>query len=208
MSPYKTTRDIFTRHEQTVKILLENRVTHIFRTENPRRIAYQLREAIHVAGLHDDLEAYAALRDLYSFELHPGFVRARWRGEVEITKVEIQADSVEADRSGGKELSNDELEVEGKPFKDKLDVARLPNLFTLSGVIEGVKRFGPRVLEVYCPDAKLTEDELARLFRWAKEKGWTLIDNEDAGLTLTHKDVPEELRWIPKEKTDHLQEND
>ena len=197
MSPYKTTRDIFTRHEQTLKILLENRVTHIFHTENPRRIAYQLREAISVAGLYDDLRAYAALRDLYSFELHPGFVRARWRGDDAITKVEIQADSVEADRSGEKELSNDELEVEGKLFKEKLDVATLPNLTTLSGVIEGVLRFGPRVLEVYCPDARLEEDDLARLFRWAKEKGWTLIDNEDAGLTLPHKDVPEELRWSP-----------
>jgi len=196
--PYKTSRETFDKYEPTLKILLENRATHIFHTETPRRIGYLLREAIYIASLYPDLKEYTALRDLYSFEIHPTFVRARWRGPSEIEKVEIVPGPAEADRTGDKEVLTDaELELEGSPLKDKLDVCTLPNIINLSGVIEGVNRFGPRVLEVYCPDAHLEEDDLARLYRWAKEKGWTLIDNDDLGLTLTHKDVLEEIKWLP-----------
>jgi hypothetical protein len=197
VSPYKVSREAFEEVRPTLSILLENRATHILHTEVPRRVAYALRQGIHASAFFDDLQEFSALRKMYSFETHPGFVRARWRGVDDIEKVEVRPGPAPADRSGRSKVSDSELEVEGQPFKEKLDIATLPNLETLSGIIDGVNRFGQRVLEVYFPDAHLNEDEMARLYRWASEKGWTLIDNEDAGLTLTHKDVEEGVKWTP-----------
>ena len=78
-----------------------------------------------------------------------------------------------------------------------LDTCTLKRVTNLSGIIEGTKRYGLRVMEVFFPDARLTEDDKGRLYRWTIENGWLIVDMEDAGLTLSKREEAEELQWKP-----------
>ena len=208
---YRTSRLPYEELKQTIEALLELTDTFIFNTENPRRLAYRLREALHCCQFHEDLMKFVPLIKLYSFEAHDTFVRARYRGSDDITKVEVRPGDRERTRTASKpkdypakEPSDPTEPVEEATYEEAadeiqhaVDTSLLEGVVNLSGIIEGAKRYGVRVLEVYYPDAVLSEEDKGRLFRWTSENGWLIIDMEDAGLTLSKKDIPEEVQWRP-----------
>lgn len=209
MTPYSRVRpapDIIALMEA----LLTEKATMLFHTASPSRLSYRLREGIYASKYHDDTTKYLILRVWYSFEVHDRWVRARWMGSSDVDKVEVKPSDTGASRrlrtprtpSDPKPLvesvlSEEELAQIGKEVKETLDTCILPNISNLAGVVEGANRFGVKVLEVFFPEAVLSKGDLTRLYRWATEKGWAIIDHEDGGLTLSRKDVEEELKWTP-----------
>lgn len=193
-----------------MEALLTEQATMLLHTESPKRLSYRLREAIHSSRFHEALNKYIILGVWYSFEEHKDWVRARYKGSSQVEKIEVRPTDTRASRKLKKQpdkigeplpeptLTAEELASIGQEVKDALDTCILPNISNLAGVVEGTKRFGNRVLEVFFPEATLSQGDLARLYRWTSEKGWAIIDQEEGGLTLTRKEVDEELTWKPK----------
>lgn len=210
---YRTSRAPFDELKSVIEDLFEQRETLIIHTEVPRRLGWRLREALHCCRYHNDLTKYLVLEKLYSFETHDDYVRARYRGSDDITKIEVRPGDREKTRRsrGPKTMPEPEPpEEEREPIIDeeKLDETTaamnratntciLKQVTNLAGIIEGTKRYGVRVMEVFFPDARLTEQDMARLFRWTSENGWLIVDMEDAGLTLSKREEAAELQWKP-----------
>lgn len=207
---YRNTREAFDELAEIIKGLFESKETMILYTENPRRLCYRLREAFHACQFHEDLVKYASCRDLFAFEEHVGYVRARYRGSDAITKIEVTPGNRQASRSLSEPKNYPKKEPEEpieklEPMEvDELDkvlsTANLPEVATLMGILDAVKRYGSRVMEVYFPDARLSETDLARLYNWTSERGWGIINMEDAGITITKRAIQEDLEWTPQEQ--------
>ena len=216
---YRTSRLPYEELKKVINELHEGRETLILHTENPRRLCYRLREALHCCQFHENLVKFVPLIKLFAFETHfesgtgKHYVRARYRGSDEITNIEMRPGDNERTRKSSKpkdypakEPSDPTEPVEEATYEEAadeiqhaVDTSLLEGVVNLSGIIEGAKRYGVRVLEVYYPDAVLSEEDKGRLFRWTSENGWLIVDMEDAGLTLSKKDIPEEVQWKPKE---------
>ena len=175
-------------------------------------MCWRLREALHCCRYHEDLTKYTILEKLYAFEEHNDYVRARYRGSDEITKIEVRPGDRERTRraQGSRKVPKPEPEEKREPIEEEeldtttaamhraLDTATLKRVTNLAGIIEGTKKYGLRVMEVFFPDARLTEEDKARLYRWTKENGWLIVDMEDAGLTLSKREEAEDLQWKPE----------
>ena len=210
---YRTSRKPFDELHSVIEDLFDQRETLIIHTEVPKRLCWRLREALHCCQYHEDLTKYMILDKLYSFETHDTHVRARYRGSDEITKIEVRPGDREKTRRskgprnmGEKEppeetpvpvITKEQIEEDTTAMQRAVDTCVLKEAINLAGIIEGTKRYGVRVMEIYFPHARLTENDKARLFRWTSENGWVIIDMEDAGLTLSKREEAEELQWKP-----------
>ena len=209
---YRTSRAPFDELSSVIEDLFLQRETLIIHTEAPRRLCWRLREALYCCRFHEDLTKYTALVKLYSFETHDDHVRARYRGSDEITKIEVRPGDREKTRraKGPRNMKELEPTEAREPVIDEekldsttmamhraLDTCILKQVTNLAGIIEGTKRYGLRVMEVFFPDARLSEDDKSRLYRWTSENGWLIVDMEDAGLTLSKREEAEELQWKP-----------
>ena len=135
---------------------------------------------------------YTVLERLYSFEQQKHHVRARYRGREEITQIEVRpGDRETTRRSKGPKQYEDKKppKEEREPIAEDeglsetaaamhraLDTATLKRVTNIGGIIEGTKRYGLRVMEVFFADACLTEEDQARLYRWAIENGWVVVE--------------------------------
>jgi len=210
---YRKNRKPFEELSAVVLALHENRETTILHTENPQRLTYRLREVLYSCQFHEDLRRYAFLGKLYAFELHSTFVRARYRGSDDVTKIEIRPGERGATRTkGGRKSDRESVRIERdipppeepetpEEELDELDktlsTATVPGVSSLMGIIEGMKRYGARVMDVYFPEAHLSVEDLTRLYWWTIENGWGIIDMEDAGLTVSKRVIEEGLEWKP-----------
>lgn len=213
---YRTSRLPFEECKTLIEDLYEQKETMVFYTDNPRRLSYRLRESLYSCQFHEDLLKYFPLLKLYSFETHmyqtmtkeSGYVRARFRGSDDVTKREVRPGDRKQTRRTEKPKDYPKQEPSEPPEALEMDDATdemqravstsiLHNVSNLAGVIDGTKRYGSRVMEVYFPDTRLSDDDLTRLYRWTSENGWTIIDMEDGGLTLSKREVPEEVQWRP-----------
>ena len=203
---YRTSRAPYEELKDILEGLLEHRETVEFYTDNPRRLCYRLREAIHASSFHKDLKKFLALKKLYAFEDRDGYVRARFRGSDDITKVEVKPDDRKSSRrqpgktypSRGPTIPPEALEAMTSEIETAAETCTLENIGNLAGIIEGTKRYGNRALEVYFPQAFLDTGDLTRLHRWTSSEGWIIVNMEEAGLTLSKREIPEELQWKPK----------
>lgn len=174
--------------------LLEKKATIKFNTEDPHRLAYWLREGLYAAEYHEPFRHLAALRDLYRFEVHRGCVIARY--EPLVRREDVDLATVDAEILS---QSPDGIAAEmGEIMDAALSSTSLVGIVTLDEIIGGALKYGKAVEEIHYPDARLDEVELARLWRWTSVEGWKIIDSEEAGITLTQRDVPSEICWTPK----------
>lgn len=144
-----------------------------FPAENPRSLAYKLREAMYAAQFHkekgDHYEDYANLRHFYELQEKPGRVVCRWLGEPTGHSVE-----------------------EGEPSpKTEAPPMQVDDATTLTNIVGALLKYEEVADEIQFPNAALDNPDKARLLDLAHEKGWEIIDHDEAGLTLTQRNVPE-----------------
>ncbi len=192
---YGTSRRIVIRMLGHLKVL-EKRATIQFAAENPSRLAYALREALFASQFYPDMKHFWVLKKKYRFDVRDGCVIARYE-EIDRDIGEFEFAVVNAKIIGETPASRaDDL---GAIAQEALSMATLPGVSTLDAVIGGAIKYSPQCEEIYFPDAVLTEAEKERLYRWATGEGWKIVDNEDEGITLTQKGVPEAIVWKPSE---------
>jgi len=182
---YKLTTNPVKRQLHLLEQLAASRETLSIPTTNPRRLAYKIREAIAAAGEHSQYETlHSSISGRFKFR--------------EVTGAVI-ADCVEPD-----------LPTIGMPIGEpspSLPPARpekktLPDAATLIEVLAGALKF-PDESELFFPGISLKTTERLKLYNWAEPKGWKYIDHSagdgEGGLTLTKREVAEEILWTPEE---------
>jgi hypothetical protein len=164
-----------------LKQLAQARATLSFTTDDPKRLAYRLREAVAASGAHEE---YA---DLYEVNRHYKF------------KEEAHAVIAIFFDSG----------VMGEPIGPAIPRAipekkTMPGVFSFVDVLASCVKFGNEQ-ELYFPDALVHPDEQKKLYEWCQTIGeWQYIDHTlggGTGLTLTKKELPEGIAWQPEEES-------
>lgn len=164
------------RMEEYLNRLLENRETVDFAADDPPSLAYKLREAIHASGYHDRYEHFEKLGELYEFKALDGRVRARYIGPED-------PDIVEG--------------VEETPPSQPMTIQEAQDL---TSVVGAAMEVADKTDEIRFPNAILGETMKERLYGWATENGWKIIDHEEAGITLTKRDVADSIVWRPEDE--------
>lgn len=194
MSPYNVSKATCVRMKRYLE-QLQLEETMEFPSDDPEKLAYRIREAVYASAFHPEFKHFARFRYLYRFEILKDRVRAKvMLPEKATAQPEGLDDSVD-------DLTPDkvaEIDNFGKKIRDVLSTVTVTNVEELSGILGAVLKYGKENPEIYFPNAVLEEADLDRLWRWASVKGWKIVNNEDAGVTLTKKDVPEEVTWQPK----------
>ena len=115
---YRTSRAPYDELKSIIDDLLTQRETLNIYTEAPRRLCWRLREALHCCRYHEDLTKYTILEKLYAFEEHDDYVRARYRGSDEITKIEVRPGDRERTRrsQGSRKVPKPDPERQREPI--------------------------------------------------------------------------------------------
>lgn len=177
---YNTTIGPPRRMREFLNRLKKHKRTMSFATENPSSLAYRLREAIYASQFHEKYEHYHELSALYTFEERDGEVRARFRG--------MRPKQVETEEG-------EPVEPEDVPGRPAMTVQEAT---TLEGVVGAAMQHGNGTNEIRFPGAILSTRQKEKLFAWAEENDWQIIDQDEGGLTLTRKEVPPEITWRPE----------
>jgi hypothetical protein len=174
---YTKTRAVVKRNLEQLERLYRAKTTLTFKSDNPTELAYKLREAIAAAKEFSEYEHLAELRTMYKFRTAPGRVIALY--SVTEAPVETAEASVKTPEKKRKR-------------KRKVVVDAVTLLDIVGAMIDFVDEE-----EVQFININLSEEDLFKAFVWGKENGWKLINHEEAGITLTKRDVPEEVLWTP-----------
>lgn len=162
-------------------------------TNKPRELAYKLREAVAASEKFEDTSYIHRTFKDYVIRVGENFVLIERRERIEITKTEVL---------GGPavEMKEPEPKQETLPLPPRI----VPEVTTLPEILLTVtsEREDTPVEEYIFPSAQdLSPNAKKRLNDWAKAAGWKYIDQDEKGLTLTRKDVPEELLFDEGEET-------
>ena len=194
MSPYNKSLATCERMSKYLTELVEARTTVDFFIHNPRSLAYRLREAMYACQFHQNFQHVARLKSSYKFLVYGDKVRARWM-EIESPQVRIIVERV----SEGQTTSPDsEADLFGRHIREALTTVDVPNVTNFMEVLGAAMKYLGANPEVYFPNVELDNSELRRLFTWAKAKELKLIYDPDAGLTITEKDIDEDIAWKPE----------
>jgi len=186
---YNISKNSVLREKSLLDDLLEFRKTVEIPSANPRRRVSKIWEALKSAEAlkkrHPEFTKYAELRDLYRFRQIQTGVRCEWVAE----------SSLVLEESG---MSTSDAAQLTQPTRMNLPEAR-----SLVDVIASAMRF-ENAPEIRFPNAVLREQDRIKLYKWTTETEvkWTFIPHDDAGLTLTTREVPEEILWKPEEEND------
>jgi hypothetical protein len=176
---YALSRSSVIRNREQLEQLLQMQTTLVFKTANPQRLAYKLREAIAAAQMFEEFSDLASIRHMYKFKARSGEVIALYDYEP----------------------STEGQTIEGKRFERKPPV---PEKKVVPGVINLVEILVAAIKmmeesEILFPNAAISEEDKGKMFEWAVENSWKFIDHGEGGLTLTRKKVPEEILWKPQD---------
>lgn len=154
--------------------LFRRQETVDFSSDEPKSLAYKLREAIHAAQFWDQYEHYHQLKEYFQFEVRPDRVRCRFMSPEPVTISDSQ----------------------GKTRDEETDKMIVNDVDSLMAVI-GAAMEHENESEIFFPSAVLLDPDKSRLHGFAKDSGWKIIDHEEGGVTLTKKEIPEEIQWTP-----------
>lgn len=179
---YNISRHSVMRQLPQLQALLHAEESLRFPTANPRRLAFKLREALKAAEAFPEFAEFAPLVTRFRFREETGAVLAEYLGVIDPEAVE--------------ESDIPMFRNEVRPQKKTL-----PGAVFLMDILALVIKFTHEE-ELYFPDARLPEEDKARLDDWLNEQSeaWNFIDHSyggGQGLTLTKKEVPEEIIWRP-----------
>ena len=151
-----------------------------FPSEDPTRLSYRIREAIVTARRHDDYKHYGRLQPFVKVCKRDDEVIIKWK-DIDI-------------------LPDEERQLKREDVDTRPTDIEAEALFDIIGTM--IRNESKPMEEVNFPNVVLERDDMIQLFNWAEGKGWKMIDNEGAGLTLTKLDVDEELLWKPEDAED------
>lgn len=173
MMGYNTTYGPIRRMRKYLEELDESRGETVrFATDDPRSLAYRLREALVACQEWSQGEPFRDLKGKYSFEEKGDFVVARWKGPEEPSTVT---------ESAPEEMVVNEVE-------------------NLDGIIGAAMKLGDKADQLRFPNAALMDPQRVKLFNWSEGTEWTFIDQGPGGATLTRREVPDDVRWTPDEE--------
>lgn len=143
-------------------------------TDNPVDLAHKLRQALYAAQHHKPYNHFGRLRSHIQFRVRkPDTVIGKWMDL---------------------DLLNEAM-LEESEIVQEIKVDYEASLLDIIGEVSSQ----PLTLEqAYFPRAVLPTDEMKRLFDWATENDWAIINHEDAGLTLTKRPIDKEIAWRPE----------
>lgn len=165
--PYARSRKAILRVESILKELLNAQDDVTYQSLEPQKLSYQLHEALKSALVYPEYALYAPLREKFTIRLRAGKVVA--------------------------ELKHKQL-VALKIVREQLSKMTVPEVNTVLGIVGAAVTH--KASEMYFPDAKLGDSELATLENWATPAGYFIVNNYDNGVTLT-KTNPGEMTWQP-----------
>lgn len=184
---YNISKNSVLREKSLLDDLLEFKKTVEIPSANPRKRVSKIWEALKSADAlqkrHPEFEKYAGLRYNYRFRQIRTGVLCEWVGEELASPIE----------SG---ISMKQSVV----TPTRMDI---PEARSLVDVIASAMRFADAP-ELRFPNAVLRRADMIKLYNWTTETEvkWTFIPHDDAGLTLTTREVPEEILWKPQEEND------
>jgi hypothetical protein len=175
---YTISRASVKRNKEQLEQLLKMKQTLVFKNiANPTRLAHKLREAIAAAGEFDEFKHLAELKTMYRFRTGANTVIAQY----EVAFVEPEP------------LKKDDTQ-DPKPVAPEKKT--MPDALNAMDVVGAAMKFS-KEHEIHFPNAVLVDEDRIKLWRWTQEVEWNYIDHDGAGLTLTKKDIPEEVKWQP-----------
>ena len=173
--PYNLSRNVVERFRRYLDDMAVAQRTITWPAKDSEVLARKLREAVAAAEHHgENFPEFAKLKVNYQICTRKGYVEARWMGPLSTSGGDIQ-------------------ETFAPTFMT------IGEAQTAEAVVGAAIKFEPRADELHFPNARLTDKEKDLLYKWGKKSGWKLIDQEEAGITLTKKDVDELLLWTPEE---------
>lgn len=174
---YSYSRHTVTRNrpqlEQMLQALAQKASIH-FPTSDPHDLAYKLREA-----------RKAALRYEEFSQFHPLFVAFIIRE----TKTGVLAQYQDFPRGIICDVVGEILLPQAQQER-----VSIPDAVEYLDII-GAALKNDSAMELTFSNASLGLKEKPKLLKWASENGWKYIDHNTGGLTLTKRDVPEEVLW-------------
>lgn len=184
---YNLTKHSILRNLTQLEQLAQAQASLRFDSLRPERLAANLREAILACAHNQDEYKYLhdALNGRYRFKVEKNHIIAEFVGDVNQAKgKEVKEKSLES-RPEGRRLSI--------PEKKTISMA-----LSLMDVMAAAYRFEEDE-ELYFPNSILDENDRLALYNWTQEEdnSWQYIDQMDKGLTLTKKEVPDEILWRP-----------
>lgn len=184
---YSRSKKVIVRHLEQLEALAEAKETRVFPTEAPGRLAYKLREAVYACQFHEEYKKLHRIHFLFAFKEEADQVVAEYKAPPNplIPK---------ATGSPNVKSAQEPVEEEEADPTPQLLRRSVSDAYDLMDVL-GATMASPEVEEFHFPNATLPLDEKKLLFNWAKEKEWNYIDHDDAGLTITKAEVPEEILW-------------
>ena len=155
--------------------------------EEPQKLAYRVREAIHAARWHNDYAQLANAGRHARICIEEGGVRVVW--------------GVPLSPYGGPVTPPTKASSSTKTPDTSASIT-VPGNITVLEIVGTALGCEMHVNEIYFPEAKPTEEELYNLYVWARKHHWKVIDNLDRGVTLTKRVVDPMLEYTPStEKT-------
>jgi hypothetical protein len=128
-----------------------------FPTSAPHKLAFAFHNAIAISTQFPEYRKYSGLHAKYIVRVKPGKVLCEIRGGVK----DVSPASVLTQQTSKMAFENTTVEgIVGAMLTSKVD-------------------------EGYFPGARLSIDELVALWKWTVKNNYYVIDNEDAGVTIT-----------------------
>lgn len=170
--PYNTSKAVVNRSRHYLDEMLHNPRTLTWPAVSPRKLAYQLREAVYAAKRHKEFAIYHPLHDNFRFCEYPGYVEGKYIGPP-VTPSGM-------------------VIVQGITVEEATDIR---------GVVGAVIKYGASVDELRFPNVRATDEDLAVVYKWGmnEKPTWRLISHEDSGITMTRRTGLDEIFfWKPE----------
>jgi hypothetical protein len=143
-------------------------------SKEPEKLARRIREAMTAVQHHPQYERYIPLKILYVLHARSGFVEAEWVGTEEGVAQGVAA------------------------IPTIVQPLTLPDIYDLEGIVGAAIAYAAETDELTFPEAIISEEDKNTLYLWTIADGlWKFIDQDDAGITLTRKEVEAFLLWEP-----------
>jgi hypothetical protein len=192
--PYNRSKSTIIRNERYLQDMHEAKRTIMWPSANPKRLAYKIREALWATQYHEDFAHYRYLRSFFEIALETGAVRARYMGENHARPVHVEANGKKTfSREAG-----DGPAVMVAPPESPLAAMNLKDVHTLEAAVGAAIRFRETAEEIKLPECALSMEDKRKLWTWGQTSGWSFIDHEEEGITLTRRLVDPDLLWSPE----------
>lgn len=147
-------------------------------SHDPQKLAYDLRDCLASTRLFPEFVTFSPLAERYEIRVKPG---------------RVQAHRLVPDSKAPRE------EEAVKPLTPTA-LLELKDINDLPSLIGAAIHFREQADELTFPLAVLDTHDKNTLWAWcrASEVGWKMIDHDEAGITLTRREVPDDVLFTPE----------